>query len=210
MTATLRVACLLSGGGRSVVNLHRELSRRHLPATIVLAASTRPGAPGLRAAAEAGVPTREISPEPAATLDDRVDAALAEAGAELVVLAGYLRLFRVTRWRGRCINIHPSLLPRHGGRGMWGDRVHEAVIAAGDRESGCTVHWVDEQYDRGPAIMQLRCPVDAGMPPRELARRVFALECLALPEAVARIAGGLRHGESPLSFEHGTEPGVPG
>jgi phosphoribosylglycinamide formyltransferase-1 len=131
-----------------------------------------------------------VPAEPRATLDDRVDAALREAGTQLVVLAGYLRLFRVQGWRGRCINIHPALLPRHGGKGLWGHHVHEAVLAAGDRESGCTVHWVDEQYDHGETILQRRCPVLPGDTPDTLAARVFAEELEALPEAIRRVGAG--------------------
>lgn len=193
----LRLACLVSGGGRSVLNLQDRIERGELPATIGLVLSTREGVPAIDRARARGLPVREVPTEPRATLDDRVDAALREAGTQLVVLAGYLRLFRVQGWRGRCINIHPALLPRHGGKGLWGHHVHEAVLAAGDRESGCTVHWVDEQYDHGETILQRRCPVVAGDTAATLADRVFAEELVALPEAIRRVAAGGLAGASP-------------
>ncbi len=139
----LRLACLVSGGGRSVMNLQDRIERGDLPASIALVLATRPGVVAIDRARARGLAVAEIAPSPKETLDDRVDAALQASGADLVVLAGYLRLFRVAAWKGRCINIHPALLPRHGGKGLWGHHVHEAVLAAGDRESGCTVHWVD-------------------------------------------------------------------
>jgi formyltetrahydrofolate-dependent phosphoribosylglycinamide formyltransferase len=184
----LRLACLVSGGGRSVMNLQDRIERGALPASIAAVLSTRPDVAAIARAQARGLPVVEIPPSPRETLDDRVDAALRAAGAELVVLAGYLRLFRVGSWKGRGINIHPALLPRHGGKGLWGHHVHEAVLAASDRESGCTVHWVDEQYDHGQTILQRRCPVLPGDTPDSLASRVFAEELEALPEAILRIA----------------------
>jgi formyltetrahydrofolate-dependent phosphoribosylglycinamide formyltransferase len=187
----LRLGCLVSGGGRSVLNLQDRIERGELPATIVTVLSTRTGVPAIERARARGLPTREIDPLPRESLDDRVDQALREVNVDLVVLAGYLRLFRVDAWRGRCINIHPALLPRHGGKGLWGHHVHEAVLAAGDVESGCTVHWVDAEYDHGATILQRRCPVLPGDSPDTLATRVFAEELEALPEAIQRIARGV-------------------
>jgi phosphoribosylglycinamide formyltransferase-1 len=186
----LRLGILVSGGGRSAVNLAEAIRRERIPAEIVAVISARPEAPAIERCRAAGLPVSVVpaAADPA-TFDDRLDAALDAAGVELVVLAGYLRLFRVgTRWKGRAINIHPALLPRHGGPGMFGERVHRAVLAAGDAESGCTVHWVDEAYDRGEPILQRRCPVRPDDTPETLAARVFAEERLALPEAVATIS----------------------
>ena len=185
----LRLGILVSGGGRSAVNLVEAIRRERIPAEVVAVISARPEAPAIARCRAAGLPVSVVpaAADPA-TFDDRLDAALDAAGVELVVLAGYLRLFRVgTRWKGRAINIHPALLPRHGGPGMFGERVHRAVLAAGDAESGCTVHWVDEAYDRGEPILQRRCPVRPDDTPETLAARVFAEERLALPEAVATI-----------------------
>jgi phosphoribosylglycinamide formyltransferase-1 len=133
-----------------------------------------------------------VAPEPAADFDDRVDAALRAHGVELVCLCGYLRRLRVAAWRGRALNIHPALLPDFGGAGMYGRRVHEAVLAAGRAESGCTVHWVDEQYDHGETVLQRRCPVEPGDTPETLAARVFAQELLAYPQAIAIAAARVR------------------
>ncbi len=185
----LRLGILVSGGGRSAVNLAEAIRRERIPAGIVAVIATRNEVPAIARCRAAGLPVSvvPVASDPA-TFDDRLDAALGDAGVELVVLAGYLRLFRVgERWRGRAINIHPALLPRHGGPGMFGDRVHRAVLAAGDAESGCTVHWVDEAYDRGEAILRRRCPVLPGDTPETLAARVFAEEKIALPEAILEI-----------------------
>ncbi|MCA9297514.1 MAG: hypothetical protein KDA28_00525, partial [Phycisphaerales bacterium] len=107
---------------------------------------------------------------------------------DLVCLAGYLKFVEIpARWQGRVLNIHPSLLPRHGGAGMYGDRVHRAVLDAADHESGCTVHLCDGAYDQGRILVQRRCPVEPGDTPDTLAARVFELECEAYPEAIRRI-----------------------
>jgi phosphoribosylglycinamide formyltransferase-1 len=101
------------------------------------------------------------------------------------VLAGYLKLVNIPPgYERRVVNIHPALLPGFGGAGMYGHRVHEAVLASGDGESGCTVHFCDEVFDRGPIILQKRCPVLPGDTPDMLAARVFDLECRAYPEAL--------------------------
>jgi phosphoribosylglycinamide formyltransferase-1 len=189
----VRVACLISGGGRSVVNLHKKIISAQIPARIVLVASTRANVAGIQAAAALDLETCEIVPLPADTLDDRLDAALEKSGAELIVLAGYLRLFRVARWKNRCLNIHPSLLPKFGGHGMWGEHVHNAVLAAGETESGCTVHWADEHFDQGSIILRRTCAIDAGMKATQLAARVFEEERHALPEAVSLVAHWLRN-----------------
>jgi hypothetical protein len=112
---------------------------------------------------------------------------------DLVCLAGYLRRFRVDAWQGRALNIHPALLPEFGGHGMFGERVHRAVIAAGRTESGCTVHWVDAQYDHGQHVVQRRCPVLPGDTPETLADRVWAEETLAYPEAIRQLDEHLEH-----------------
>lgn len=189
MNGPLRVGVLVSGGGRSAVHLAETLrGAPDRPAEVVAVVATRPDIPAIGRCRDAGLPVTIVDGT-AAGLDDRIDAALAAAGVELVVLAGYLRRFRVgERWRGKAINIHPALLPRHGGAGMYGLAVHRSVLAAGDPETGCTVHWVDEEYDRGPAILARRVPTRGGDTPETLAERVFAEERVARPEAVLRIA----------------------
>jgi folate-dependent phosphoribosylglycinamide formyltransferase PurN len=135
------------------------------------------------------IPVAVVPAEPADTFDDRIDRELRIHGVDLVCLAGYLRRFRVDAWLGRALNIHPALLPDFGGHGMFGEHVHRAVIAAGRTESGCTVHWVDAQYDHGQHVVQRRCPVLPGDTPETLADRVWAEETLAYPEAIRQVLG---------------------
>lgn len=147
-------------------------------------ASDRADAGGLEIARAANIPSR--------VLNDSADAAewlrvLAEARADLVVLAGFLKQVPadvVRAFVGRMINIHPALLPRHGGKGMYGRRVHEAVLAAGDQSTGATVHLVTEEYDQGPILGQLEVPVLPGDTPEILAARVLTVEHRLLPAAV--------------------------
>ena len=121
-----------------------------------------------------------------------------EVDADLVCNCGFLRLLLVPpAWEGKVMNIHPALLPKYGGKGMWGDHVHRAVLAAGEKESGCTVHFVTNEYDAGPVILQRRVPVREGDTVDSLAARVFAEECEAYPEAVRLF------GEDRLRVENG-------
>ena len=121
-----------------------------------------------------------------AAFSDHVFAVCEAADVDLVCLAGWLRLLKIPpTWAGRVLNIHPALLPKYGGPGMYGRRVHEAVLAAAERESGCTVHVVTDEYDAGPVLLQRRCPVLPGDTADTLAERVFELECDAYPEAIA-------------------------
>lgn len=191
----LRLGCLISGGGRTVLNLAEALERDSIPADIRVVIAHREAVAGVRRCREAGLPVTIVplggSDESPDAVSDRVDQALEKAGVDMVCLAGYLRHFRVgSRWQDRVINIHPSLLPRHGGPGMYGSRVHAAVIEAGDAVSGCTVHAVDEIYDHGAVIHQRECPVLPGDDIDSLAARVFAEECLAFPEVISAISRG--------------------
>lgn len=178
------LGCLISGGGRTVLNLQEHIARGALVARIGVVIVTKAGIAGIERCRAAGLIVVVCDRAAAVSLDDQVDAALTAAGVDLVCLCGYLRKFRVGPWAGRTLNIHPALLPRHGGQGMYGHHVHEAVLAAGDAESGCTVHLVDDEYDHGRTIVQRRCPVLPGDTPDTLAARVFAEECIAYPEAI--------------------------
>ncbi|MAD20649.1 MAG: phosphoribosylglycinamide formyltransferase [Planctomycetaceae bacterium] len=183
----LRLGCLISGGGRTVLNLQTAIERDAIPAEIAVVVAHRADLPGVERCRGTGLPVRVVS-DPASP---RIDEVLIEAGVELVCLCGYLRHFAVEpRWSDRVVNIHPSLLPKYGGRGMYGDRVHAAVLEAGDVESGCTVHAVDEIYDHGAVILQERCPVHADDTTSTLAARVFETECVAMPAAIRGIAEG--------------------
>ncbi|MBU3683674.1 MAG: phosphoribosylglycinamide formyltransferase [Phycisphaerales bacterium] len=192
MRSPARIGALASRGGRTVANIADACARGELDARVAVCVVMRPDAGAAAHCRERGIPVEVVAPEPAATFDDRVDAALRTHGVELVCLCGYLRRFRVDAWRGRTLNIHPALLPDFGGPGMWGEHVHRAVLAAGRRESGCTVHWVDEDYDHGEPVLQRRCPVEPGDTPELLAARVFREECLAYPEAIRRALGAVR------------------
>ncbi len=145
---------------------------------------------GTEAAGNAGnVPVTVV--EPGDGYGIRLVEALQEA--TVVCLAGFTRLLPsevLDAFPGRVLNIHPSLLPRHGGPGMYGRRVHEAVLASGDAESGCTVHLVTERYDEGAVVLQSRCLVEANDSPETLAARVLVLEHRTYPQAVRRILTG--------------------
>ncbi len=188
---TLRLGCLISGGGRTVLNLQEAIDRDEVPASIEVVVAHREDLAGVDRCRGRGLRVEVLPVDPRDTLPDRIDTTLEQAGVQLVCLAGYLRHFRVgPRWTDRVVNIHPSLLPRHGGRGMYGDRVHAAVLADGDAETGCTVHAVHEIYDHGAVVLQRRCPVESGDDVESLAARVFAEECQAFPEAITAIANG--------------------
>ena len=184
----LRLAVLLSGSGRTMVNLHEAIEAGELHASIGVVVSSRPDVGGIERADELGlpvhvVPRREF--ESVEAFSDEIWQIVRASDADLVCLAGFLSLLRIPDdYAGRVLNIHPALLPNYGGKGMYGHHVHEAVIAAGDRESGCTVHVCNNEYDRGPILLQRRCPVEPGDTADTLAARVFEQECLAFPEAI--------------------------
>lgn len=181
----IRVAVLASGGGTNLQALLDTLRDSPL-ARVARVVSNRPDAGALERARAAGVPVAVLR-DPA----DPAELVAALEDADLVVLAGYLKLVPpavVARFRWRMINIHPALLPGCGGPGMYGRRVHEAVLASGAAESGATVHYVDEQYDRGPIIAQARVPVRAGDTPDALAARVLEVEHRLLPAVVLELA----------------------
>lgn len=182
--SSARIAILISGGGRTALNIHTALSQGDLDADVAVVVAHREDAEGVARCRAAGLRVAVIPP--GEQFAERIDSVLDAAAVDLVCLAGYLRRFRVgERWKGRVLNIHPALLPEFGGHGMYGLRVHQAVLAAGRTESGCTVHEVDEEYDRGRIILARRCPVMAGDTPESLAARVFAEECIAYPQAIA-------------------------
>lgn len=182
------IAVLISGSGRSLENLAKRSQDGRLGCEIALVISSSHKAGGISRARRFNLPCiiidRTSHPDDAA-FSSAVFNAIRRVGVDLVVMAGFLKLLHIPDdFAGRVINIHPALLPRHGGKGMYGHRVHEAVLAAGERESGCTVHYADNEYDHGPIILQKSCPVQPGDTADALAARVFALELDALPEAI--------------------------
>ena len=193
MTALARVAVLASGGGSNLGALlaHLDALGAARRADVVLVASDRASAGALGRARERGIAAGSLP----ATADGHALALLLEAHeVDLVALAGYLKLVPaevVRRYRGRMLNVHPALLPAFGGPGMYGHRVHRAVLEAGVRVSGATVHFVDEHYDRGPIVAQWPVPVLPGDTADSLAARVLRAEHAIFPRVVQAVAAGL-------------------
>jgi len=185
----VRVAVLVSGGGTNLQALLDALHNSPV-ARVARVISNRPDAGALARAQRAKVPAVVLrEPRDAGELLGVLQ------DIEIVVLAGYLKLVPadvVRRFRGRMINIHPALLPDFGGAGMYGHRVHEAVLASGAKESGPTVHFVDEEFDRGAIIDQERVPVKPGDTADTLAARVLEAEHRLLPRVVLELARQLR------------------
>ena len=194
----LRLAVLISGGGTTLLNLCDRIDDGSLNAEVrrVVASNTGPAAVGRERARARGLDVRTLPRKAyadAASYSEAVFAAVRAADAELVCLAGFLSLLVIPDdFAGRVLNIHPSLLPKFGGKGMHGRHVHAAVLAAGETESGCTVHVADNTYDTGPVVLQERCAVRPGDTPDTLAARVFGCECVAYPAAVRRVGRALR------------------
>lgn len=185
------IGVLVSGGGSNFEALVAAARRGEIPrADFRLLISNKPGAGALDRAARLGVPARVLDPK---TFPDRpayfdaVADALLEKGVRVVCLAGFLLKVEpnfIRRFPGRILNIHPALLPKFGGQGMYGRRVHEAVLAAGEKESGCTVHLVDEEFDHGPALARATVPVAPTDTAEGLAARVLEQEHRLYPVAL--------------------------
>ena len=185
------IAVLFSGGGRTVLNLLDQIEDGSLNATITLAIASRNGIAGIDRLAQRGIDVAIAKQEGDAPeqIDARVQAWLEDAKPDLIILCGYLRLLTIEPWmQGRVLNIHPSLLPEFGGKGMYGMHVHNAVLKSGCEQSGCTVHFVDEEYDHGPTILQKICAIDSDDTAQSLADKVFQLECEAYPNAIRKVA----------------------
>jgi phosphoribosylglycinamide formyltransferase-1 len=198
----LNVAVFGSGRGSNFQAILTALQQGSVPGvTIRLVISNSSSAGILEIARTHCIPALHLSRKQFSTDEDFVDALLAllgRHGVNFIALAGYMKRVPaavVTAFRGRIVNIHPALLPKFGGSGMYGMRVHEAVLASAEGESGATVHFVDEEYDHGAIILQRRVPVMPGDTPSTLAERVLAAEHEAYPEALRRLA--LQHEEIP-------------
>ena len=193
----MRLGVLVSGRGSNLAAVLRAVAQGRLAGIQpVLVISNRPGVPALDVAAAHGVPTRlerRADRASAAERDGAIGEALTEAGADLALLAGYDQLLQrpyFDAFAGRTINVHPSLLPRHGGRGMMGLAVHAAVLAAGDAETGVTLHEVGPELDAGRILRQARLPVRRGESADQLAARVLEMEHVMLVELLADLAAG--------------------
>lgn len=193
-----RLAVFCSGTGSNFKSLHKEITEKPLDAEIVLCISNRSQCGAMEYARENGIATAHISEKQFGSSDEFVAAmldALHMHGVEAVMLAGYMRKVPdavVAAYPDRMLNIHPALLPKFGGEGMYGIHVHTAVLAAGEAESGATVHMVNEEYDKGRIVLQERIPVLPEDTPESLAERVLACEHRLYPAALEKLLGELK------------------
>ena len=194
MSQPLSIVVLISGSGRSLKNLIERIAEGRLDVEIRLVIASNPSAGGLQHACDAGIATAVVQRSRLSD-DDAFSTAIfsqvRETGAEMVVMAGFMKFLPIPAdFENRAINIQPALIPAFCGRGFYGHHVHEAVIEYGAKISGCTVHFVDNQYDHGPIILQRSVPVEVGDTAKQLADRVFDAELEALPAALQAIAEG--------------------
>ena len=192
----LKLGFLASHGGSSMKAIIAAIRRGELATEARIVIANNADAPALQHAREAGVPALHLSQSklgPSGDIDRTIAEALAAAGVDLVVLSGYLRKLgpaTLARFRGRILNIHPGPLPKYGGQGFHGIRVHEAVLAAGERASAITIHLVDEEYDHGPVVARREVAVEPGDTPATLAARIQTLEPEFFVETLRAIADG--------------------
>ncbi|HWB08815.1 MAG TPA: phosphoribosylglycinamide formyltransferase [Pirellulales bacterium] len=190
----LKLAVLISGGGTTLRNLLEKIDQGKLDATIEVVVSSNPQARGLAFAADAGIECRVV--ERRGVRDDlafsqAVFDACRRSDCHVAVMGGFLKFVPIPAdFEWRVVNIHPALIPAFCGRGFFGHHVHQAVIDYGAKLSGCTVHFVDNEYDHGPIILQRAVPVLGDDTADSLAGRVFDAECEAYPEALSMIASG--------------------
>ena len=184
-----RIAFFISGTGGNALNLLRACREGRVPGLPVLGLASTAKAGGIARLEAEGLPMAVVARgnfDSDEAFSEACYRAAEAAGAEVICLCGWLKKLTVpTRWTGRILNIHPGLLPRFGGPGMYGMHVHRAVLAAGEAESGATVHLVDGDYDHGRVLAQLRVPVLPGDTPEELQRRVYGAEMELYPRALA-------------------------
>ena len=184
-----RLALFISGTGGNALSLLRACREGRVPALPVLGLASTPKAGGLARLEAEGLPTAVLVRkdfESDESFSEACYRASEGAGADLICLCGWLKKLAVpARWEGRILNIHPGLLPRYGGPGMYGMHVHRAVLEAGEAESGATVHLVDGEYDHGRILQQQRVPVLPGDTPEDLQKRVYAAEMELYPSALS-------------------------
>ena len=190
----MKLAVLASGSGTTLQNLLDRIASKSLDARIELVVASRPNILALERAAKVAIPAHVIDRKSFASIEEfskPIFKLIDEQNIDLVCLAGWLCMLKIPpRYENRIMNIHPALLPSFGGPGMYGHRVHEAVLAHGCKISGCTVHFVDENYDNGPIILQRTCAVLENDTPDSLAQRVFEEEKIAYPQAIRLFAQG--------------------
>jgi formyltetrahydrofolate-dependent phosphoribosylglycinamide formyltransferase len=193
----IRLAVLLSGSGTTLQNLLDRCADGRLQARVAVVVSSRADALGLERARRAGVPAHVVERKACASRSEfsrRILDHARAAGVDLVCMGGFLQLLEVPDdFRNKVMNIHPALLPAFGGKGYHGLHVHQAVLQAGVKVTGCTVHFADNEYDHGPIILQRPVAVLDDDTPESLAARVFEQECQAYPEAIRLFAAGRLH-----------------
>lgn len=187
-----RLGLLISGGGRTAINIHEYITRGELNAEIAIVISSRENAMGAARLRERGLRVEVVERKRLSSAEFNAAITTILNGVDLVCMCGFLSLWRIPpKFAGRVLNIHPALLPLHGGQGMYGEHVHAAVLKSGATTSGCTVHYCDNKYDHGPIIFQRTVPVLAGDTPDSLGARVFQAECEAYPVAIRRVLANL-------------------
>jgi phosphoribosylglycinamide formyltransferase-1 len=193
-TPLLPIAVLISGGGTTLRNLIDKRRAALLPVDIRLVISSHPQARGLAYASEAGIPALVVERRSAATpeaFSEAVFGPCRAAGVRYVVMGGFLKHVLIPPdFENRVVNIHPALIPAFCGRGMYGLAVHQAALAYGVKITGCTVHFVDNEYDHGPILLQRAVDVLDDDTPETLQQRVFIAECAAYPDALKLLAEG--------------------
>ena len=190
----IRLGVLISGGGTTLMNILKYIEHGWLNAKVAVVISSRSTVAGVERAKNAGLDVKIVRTKDYPDIDEfskRIEEELITANVELVIQGGWLCLWKIpARYEYRVMNIHPALLPSFGGKGMWGHHVHEAVLRAGCKVSGCTVHFCTNEYDKGPIIIQRTCEVKNNDTPDTLAARVFEQECIAYPQAIKLFAEG--------------------
>ena len=194
MSAKLKLAVLVSGSGSNLQAIIDACARNNYPAEVSVVIANRPDAYGLERAKLAGIPAILVDHEEhkgrtafEAALQDALD----DFDIDLICLAGFMRILTadfIAKWPNKIINTHPALLPNFGGKGMYGEHVHTAVLAADEHESGCSIHYVIPEVDQGELIVQRRVDVHADDTVETLSARVIAQEHIAYPEAIEKIA----------------------
>jgi len=194
MEDKIRLAVFVSGSGSNLQSIMDRCAEGYIPGEVVLVVSNKKNAYGLVRAEEAGIPGvvhRRKSFSDGETADRHLLDLLDKYRVDIIALAGYLKMIPpriIDKYRGRIVNIHPALLPKYGGKGMYGIRVHKAVVEAREKESGATIHLVDEIYDHGKILAQEKVPVNPQDTPEDVAARVLEVEHKLYPKAIRELA----------------------
>jgi phosphoribosylglycinamide formyltransferase-1 len=192
---SVKAVVLLSGSGRTLENFLAKRAAGELAVDIVAVVSSRSGVRGVEIARAHGIPCEVFRRKDFDSIEAHnaaINGWLESHGPRIIILAGYLCFYIQPEWfTGPVVNIHPALLPKYGGQGFYGDRVHKAVLEAGDSETGCTVHLVDDEYDHGRVLGQKTVPVLPGDDVAALSERVFAAECELYPRMLSLLAAEL-------------------